>query len=382
MKLCRSAYPSGRTLYAHLPLAGLVGGLLALITLVGFPNVAAAQPPQIPASDTKAAGDTVHVEASCPEKHEAMERALNTFASRIENAANSATAEEEGRLPKQPDVSMLLSVNWKTKSLDIPSVTLDMQRRDIVLKTPQVTMKERAISFNVPGTRMENRTLMGKPELVCKQRGFKISCKYRSKPIITKVPVFFTETKKISTKVPEVAMRNTSTAFSVPRATVAMRRVSLKLPEFTSECWQINKPEACNENEIKRMEQTASESQQRLELAIATAQNKAAGEALEPIHAFFECQKKTLLEQHTAMTDVFKTSIAQVEATIKLLNTQGAGATEEAIQLAGQLNELRQEALKQTEALDVALKELSDQEGELLATLNGATEDVTVAVQQ
>lgn len=303
----------------------------------------------------------------CSEKEVALDKALDAFGQRVQSAAEKASADEQGQLndeaPKFP-VTMSGKVTWHDKSFDVPGITMSLRRHVIVFKTPQVTMRDREMSFDVVTTKMETRTLMGKPELVCKKPW---SCTYRSKPIKIDVPVVKSERKTIVTKVPEVAMQNTTTSFSIPSATVKMNRVSLKLPEFTVTCIQINDPRACDAEAEQR--RAAAASQARMNALINKAQVEAGKDAVNPVHEFFVCQRDALQKQHRDVLEIYRTSTSQATATLNYIVGQGGKDTQEAADVRAAIIELEAKTQEQQKAFAETLKLLDDQEAQVLQGL-------------
>jgi hypothetical protein len=322
----------------------------------------------------RAEGDAP-VEKTCTAEAEALDSALDQYSKDVEGATNRVAETEQDKM--RPHASGVFKVVMKDKSFDIPSITMKMQRRDLELKKPEVTLAERRISFDVVEMRMELRTVMSVPEIVCSWRG----CKTRRKPIKTKVPVFTTTRKTISLKVPQITMASTKLVISTPSMTVGSRRVSLKLPELTAECWQINNPEACAADERKEMESAARESQQRMEKALVQARANAARPALPIVDRFFRCERAAILEPHRDVAKVYDASIKQVMASLALLEKQGGEASDESKNLTSELKKLEAEAAAHSKLMDEKLAELDAYEAEVLKSFASSSPDGNAAAK-
>jgi hypothetical protein len=160
------------------------------------------------------------------------------------------------------------TIVWKTKSMDVPAITLEMRRRDMPFNSPQVTMKQRTVSFDWVGVVMIRRQTGCNPVIIRDGLKFKTECR----PIYVNVPETRRERRSFSTNIPEVAMRTTRVSFSVPVPTLRMQRISWNSPEFRQECSYIDS-EACRDDE-RRAAAAGRQGESRINAALGLAQER------------------------------------------------------------------------------------------------------------
>jgi hypothetical protein len=273
----------------------------------------------------------------------AMVDALTTYRGRIQKAVNEV-APRDGQTPPLSGSGV---IRWDRRSMDIPEVTMTFQRQDLSYSVPEVTMHTRRFSFDVPEFYMGREQVGCNPVVVVD--GWEI--RTRCDPIYMDVPKTRMVTQHFSTDIPEVAMRLQRVVLSVPESRITMRRIEWDWPEFVNDCSAINS-EACREERARHAER-AQETQRRITEVMASARQQGFDEAGTHVTAFYRYQRDKLTRQLAAMGPVLQATVAQMQATLNLLEAQGAGASPQA-------EATRAAALRVTTEMTGAMKTLQD----------------------
>jgi hypothetical protein len=351
--------------------------------------------------EPRAAVHAAGASAVCSAEQNALQLAFAGY-QQVMDSIVGLTADEEARRLKHvadsvptidptdnPRLRFDFDVNWDMKSFDVPGVTVGTREQEWVYKVPQVTMRPRDISFDFLASRLVDRKVGQYPEETCEWRVTEIGLGIKTKTlactttwhdIITKVPEFYTETKTFRTDVPEIAMRNTRTVISMPALTITRERVMLRIPEF-----RVRWPDDIRNEEERRAEQQAStirtvidqesqQSQARISQSVSHAQGQAAVVAIPAVNTYFNCMRGSMTTQRDAVAGMFRATLAQQDATLALLQAQGASDTPDARAIRAAADNVRLEAEAQARSMDALLESLDRQEKELIARLTRTTQ--------
>jgi hypothetical protein len=336
------------------------------------------------------------VTSSCSAEQQGMEGAFAQVQLVMDSLVNSAAAREAEYMEQVVDttpkpeklenvgiIHVEFDVTWNMKSFDIPGIKVGSSTQDFIYNVPQVTMRQKNISFDTPATRWVDKKIGQKPETTCRWKiGWVLGVKTKKwectttwTDIITKVPETYMERKTISTDIPEVAMRPMRTSMSLPSVTVTSQRVLLRMPEF-----RIRWPDDVREEQEETAKQQASkfqavvesashQSQARLSEAVSYAQAVVAEKAVPMINAFYGCTRANVSAQQVAFAKAFAATIAQQEAVLELLEAQGGSNTPEAAAIRKAIADVRQEEQRELLKLNKLLEEINKQERDAVAGL-------------
>lgn len=191
-----------------------------------------------------------------------------------------------------------------TWSINLPQFKL-VDKKVASLDIPEVTVKNRDITFHTPSTKMVLKTVGKYPEVKCELRGIRTKCKTVWKEIKTHVPEVFMQEQKIIMGIPEVTMETQEVILGLPEVDWKPVQFKFDLPEI-----KIEKVEAKTKKIEKKSKKLKIETERKIEDEKAEFKAEII-ENVAPFHtAFFDCLKQE------ALTGI-ETGIIMIEGNIK-----------------------------------------------------------------
>lgn len=244
----------------------------------------------------------------------------------------------------------------------------------------QIKFKPRTISFNMVEVTMKlNKMAFNVPQVTMRTKSFSVptsTTKMKIKPIgfgiVTKVPVVVVGSKLIKFKSPEVKMARTEVVTKTPQFTSKRREITFSAPEF-----KVNSPipEDGPAKDLENKSNEISKGAEELNRTAVRLEREQKNKAKIFVSNLFTCVQKDLELQKISAVASFSSELAQLDAAIQEVKTQGLnpqqiksddGTTSDLLKERENAVAAQSESMR---SIDQALSELQTQRASVLTEL-------------
>jgi hypothetical protein len=216
------------------------------------------------------------------------------------------------------------NVTWADTEIRFgtPSVTINDQR--IVFGVPQITMKTQDIVFGTPSVRMERVKTGQYPEFYCEDTWISLpfggktkgvpACTTRWSDTYADVPVPFMQEQRIKMHIPEFKWADTEIIMGIPEFFMEQQRIVMSLPQFKLDSVVIN-PGALRDKSTD------------LQNRVAATRTQLVTDTGGKVHALFACYRNQITHGKTTASVQFSNGLAQLDAVIQSIRSQGGDPT-------------------------------------------------------
>ncbi|KJC62044.1 hypothetical protein UP10_01250 [Bradyrhizobium sp. LTSPM299] len=233
-------------------------------------------------------------------------------------------SEGEGLKNSDDAKKFAVDLSWTDTSIvfSTPSVTIKDQK--ITFGVPQVTMRTSDVIFGTPSVRMEQIKTGQYPEFTCHDTwiGLPFGGKTKGPPACTttwhdtfaSVPHTFMQQQHIKVDIPEFKFADTSIVVGVPEFFMQQQKIVMGVPQIKVSSVILNaKP--------------LKDKSDHLSDEVASTKTAETKEMASSIHALFACYRTNLSQQRASAEGQFAVGLAQLDAIIQSLKSQGADPT-------------------------------------------------------
>ncbi len=290
-------------------------------------------------------------------KSKEVAQQINYLANEIEEDGD--VLEDNGTLFSIKNKEYTYNFEWKEVSFHVPVPEIGKDQQRVVLKLPEVTMKNRDIIFHVPTTKMVNKKIGEKPEFTCawkiKHIGLGIKtkmwkCKTKMTPIITAIPEITMKERKIVTKIPEIVFKNKELIYDMPSITIRMKLVKFHSLVITSVNYDGT------EDSIDDTAQRIEAKQAELQVLSTSFEDQLASLTIEMINKEFDTAEDNVRQQYQPITSEYERSIEKCKNTIRDLKNNNVADALKAEET--KLNDLIRKMEKALEPMERILSDL------------------------